>query len=51
MAKAIDDRACRSDPLHMQAAVRHIFEEATWLARLLGAERMAIKMPTWIEIV
>ncbi|WP_066615066.1 hypothetical protein [Bosea sp. PAMC 26642] len=51
MAKAIDDRACRSDPLHMQAAVRHIFEESTWLTRLLGAERMAIKMPTWTEIV
>ena len=51
MAKAIDDRACRGDPLHMQAAVRHIFEESTWLARLLGAERMAIRTPTWTEIV
>lgn len=51
MAKAIDDRACRGDPLHMQATVRHIFEESTWLAKLLGAERMAVKMPTWTEIV
>lgn len=51
MAKAIDDRACRGDPLHMQAAVRHLFEEATWLAKLLGSERMAIRMPTWTEIV
>lgn len=50
-AKAIDDRACRNDPLHMQAAVRMAFEDASWLARLAGGERMATGVPVWIEIV
>jgi hypothetical protein len=28
MAQIINDRACRPDPLHQQAAVRHIVDEA-----------------------
>lgn len=48
VAKAIDDRACRGDPLNMQAAVRMTFEDASWLARYVDAEA---HIPTWIEIV
>jgi hypothetical protein len=51
VAKAIDNRACRNDPLHMQAAIRMMFEDASWLARLVGGERMATGVPVWIEIV
>jgi hypothetical protein len=51
VAKAIDDRACRNDPLHMQAAIRLIFEDASWLARIVGSDRMATGVPVWIEIV
>ena len=51
VAKAIDDRACRNDPLHMQAAIRMMFEDASWLARLVGGGRMATGVPVWIEIV
>jgi hypothetical protein len=51
LAKAIDDRACRNDPTHMQAAIRMMFEDASWLARLVGGERMATGVPDWIEIV
>ena len=48
VAKAIDDRACRGDPLNMQAAVRMTFEDASWLARYVDADA---HIPTWIEIV
>ncbi|MCU4178629.1 hypothetical protein [Bosea sp. BH3] len=51
VVKAIDDRACRGDPLHMQAAVRMIFEDGSWLGKLVNSDRMAIGIPTWIEIV
>ena len=47
----IDARASRRDPLHMQAAIRHLFEEASWLAKLLDTDRMATNVPSWIEIV
>lgn len=51
VAKAIDDRACRCDPLNMQAAVRMLFEDGSWLGRLIDSDRMAIGTPTWIPIV
>ncbi len=51
VAKAINDRACRNDPLHMQAAIRMTFEDGAWLARLVGSDRMATGVPGWIEIV
>jgi hypothetical protein len=51
IVKAIADMACRGDPLNMQAAVRRIFEDGSWLAKLVDSDRMAIGIPTWIEIV
>lgn len=51
LAKLIDDRACRSDPLHMQAAIRMLFVDGSWLAKLVDGDRMATGTPTWIEIV
>jgi hypothetical protein len=51
VAKAINDRASRNDPLHLQAATRMAFEDGRWLARLVGGDRMATGMPVWIEIV
>jgi hypothetical protein len=51
VAKMIDERACRSDPLNMQATIRMIVEDASLLAGLAGGERMATSAPVWIEIV
>lgn len=51
VAKAIDDRACRGDPLHMQAAIRLIFEDGSWLGKLIDSDRMATGTPIWIPIV
>ncbi|MDP3602382.1 MAG: hypothetical protein Q8R85_14580 [Bosea sp. (in: a-proteobacteria)] len=51
VVRAIDDRACRGDPLAMQAAVRMVFEDASWLAKLVDGDRMATGIPDWIEIV
>ncbi len=51
VAKAIDDRACRSDPLNMQAAIRLMFDDGSWLGKLVGADRMVTSVPVWIEIV
>jgi hypothetical protein len=51
VAKAIDDRSCRNDPLHMQAAIRMLYEEGSWLAKLVGSDRMATGVPVWIAIV
>ncbi|WP_324134779.1 hypothetical protein [Bosea sp. (in: a-proteobacteria)] len=51
MAQIINDRACRPDPLHQQAAVRHIVDEAVWVHRRLGLSEPALFTPDWIEIV
>lgn len=51
VVEAIDDRACCGDPLNMQAAVRMLFEDGSWLAKLVDPDRMAVVVPTWIEIV
>lgn len=51
VAKAINDRAICNDPLHMQAAARMAFEDASWLATIVGGDRMATGVPGWIEIV
>lgn len=51
VAKAIDDRACRSDPLHMQAAIRMLFDDGSWLGKLVDYDLSSVSIPTWIEIV
>ncbi|SIR56201.1 hypothetical protein [Bosea sp. TND4EK4] len=51
VARVIDGRARRSDPLHMQAALRTLFDDGVWLARLIDPDRMATVTPSWTEIV
>lgn len=51
VAKIINDRACRPDPLHMQAVVRHMVDEAIWVHRRLGLGDRALFKTYWIEIV
>lgn len=51
VAKIINDRACRPDPLHMQAIVRHMVDEAIWVHRRLGLHDQALFKTDWIEIV
>lgn len=51
VARIINDRACRPDPLHQQAAVRHMVDEAIWIHRRLGLHDQALFTTDWIEIV
>lgn len=51
VARIINDRASRPDPLHMQAAVRHMVDEAIWVHRRLGLHAQALFETEWIEIV
>ncbi len=51
VARIINDRASRPDPLHQQAIVRHMVDEAIWVHRRLGLHDGALFMTNWIEIV
>ncbi|TAJ33794.1 hypothetical protein [Bosea sp. (in: a-proteobacteria)] len=51
VARAIDGRAGRPDPLHMQASLRVLFDDGVWLARLIDPDRMVTTTPSWTEIV
>ncbi|MFC5421013.1 hypothetical protein ACFPOB_15760 [Bosea eneae] len=51
VARIINDRTCRPDPLHMQAIVRHMVDEAIWVHRRLGLHDQALFTSDWIEIV
>jgi hypothetical protein len=51
VARIINDRACRPDPLHMQAAARHMVDEAIWVHRRLGLHAPALFKTEWIEVV
>lgn len=51
VARIINDRSSRPDPLHMQAIVRHMVDEAIWVHRRLGLHDQALFKPEWIEIV
>lgn len=51
VARIINDRACRPDPLHQQAIVRHMVDEAIWAHRKLGLHDQALFKTCWIEIV
>lgn len=47
----INDRACRHDPLHMQAAVRHLVSEANFIARRFRFSATLELDPAWLPIV
>lgn len=51
VAQIINDRASRPDPLHQQAIVRHMVDEAIWVHRRLGLHDGALFATDWIEIV
>lgn len=51
VARIINDRASRPDPLHQQAIVRHMVDEAIWVHRRLGLHDGALFATDWIEIV
>ena len=46
----INDRACRHDPLHMQAAVRHLVSEANFIAKRFRFGGTLELEPSWIPI-
>ncbi len=47
----INDRASRFDPLHQQAAIRHLVSEANWIARRFRFSATLELDPPWIPIV
>lgn len=51
VADIVDDRAGRPDPLHMQAALRTLFEDGARLAGFVDPDLMDCSTPDWIEIV
>ena len=51
VADIVDDRAGRPDALHMQAAIRTLFEDGARLAGLVDPDLMDRSTPNWIEIV
>ncbi|SIR48642.1 hypothetical protein [Bosea sp. TND4EK4] len=46
----INDRACRHDPLHQQAAIRHLVSEANWIAKRFRFGGTLELEPSWIPI-
>lgn len=51
ISRIVDDRAGRPDQLHMQAALRTLFDDAAKLAGFVDPDRMDRSTPSWIEIV
>lgn len=47
----VNERACRRDPLHQQAAIRHIVSEANWIAKAFRLGATLELDPDWIPIV
>lgn len=47
----INDRACRHDPLHMQATLRHLVSEANFIARRFRFSATLELDPAWVPIV
>lgn len=51
VADTVDDRAGRPDALHMQAAIRTLFDDGARLAGFIDPDLMDRSTPNWIEIV
>lgn len=47
----INERASRPDPLHMQAAIRHVVSQANWIAKSFRLGATLELDPAWIPIV
>ncbi|PZR85529.1 MAG: hypothetical protein DI537_30635 [Stutzerimonas stutzeri] len=47
----VNERASRPDPLHMQAAIRHLISEANWIAKGFRLGATLELNPEWIPIV
>ena len=51
LVELVNERACRRDPLHQQAAIRHIVSEANWIAKAFRLGATLELEPDWIPIV
>ena len=51
LVELVNERACRRDPLHQQAAIRHIVSEANWIAKVFRLGATLELDPDWIPIV
>lgn len=47
----VNERASRPDPLHMQAAIRHVVSQANWIAKGFRLGATLELDPDWIPIV
>lgn len=51
LVACINDRACRGDPLHQQAAIRHVLAQANWIAMAFRFSATLELHPDWIPTV
>lgn len=51
LVELVNERASRPDPLHMQAAIRHLISEANWIAKGFRLGATLELDPAWIPIV
>ena len=51
LVELVNERACRPDPLHMQAAIRHVISQANWIAKAFRLGATLELEPDWIPIV
>lgn len=51
LVELVNERACRRDPLHQQATIRHIVSEANWIAKVFRLGATLELDPDWIPIV
>lgn len=51
LVELVNERASRPDPLHMQAAVRHVVSQANWIAKSFRFGATLELKPDWIPIV
>ncbi len=47
----INERACRGDALHQQAAIRHLISEANWIAKAFRLGATLELKPMWLPVV
>ena len=51
LAALVNERACRGDALHQQAAIRHLVGEADWIAKAFRLGATLELKPMWLPVV
>lgn len=51
LVERVNERACRPDPLHQQAAIRHVLSQANWIAMGFRFGATLELHPDWLPVV